>query len=62
MFQVMPFALQRESVYGACMLVARQNPGLLHAEDVDEVALRCAEEQWSEGDVWCLWDLYGTLA
>jgi len=44
MFQVMPFAFQRESVYGSRMLVARQDPGLLYTEDVDEVALRGTKE------------------
>lgn len=38
------------------MSVAREDAAASDAEEVDEVALRDAEEEGAEGDSWGLWD------
>lgn len=54
--EVVPAALEREGVHGARVPVAREDPGPGHAEQVDEVALRDAEEEGEEGYSGCLGD------
>lgn len=49
MLEVVPAALERESVHGARVPVAREDPGPGHAQQVDEVALRDAEEEGEKG-------------